>query len=152
MGRRLALGPEVLAGQDETTAEELLPRTVHGHASGEGVLLVHQPVGEAEAVGGPAFRDGREEGGGRGVDALARGHVAATDAQGRRRTVGTRALAQDHRGGDLDLLQVAPHRGQAGAGGVERGGQRPEVIGQRLFLLGGARRGRCVQDLADLFR
>ena len=36
MGRRVALGPEVLARQDETTAEDLLPGAVHGDAGGEG--------------------------------------------------------------------------------------------------------------------
>ena len=152
MGRRLALGAEVLAGQDEAAAEELLPEPVHGDAGGEGVLVVHQPVGEAEAVGGLALRKGRQEGGGRGVDPFARGHVAAADTQRRRWTLEARAIAHDHRGGDLDLLQLAPHLGLAGARGVERGGQRPEVVGEGLRLLGGAGGARRVQDLPHVFR
>ena len=45
--RTLALQSEVFGGLHESLAEEHLPEVVHGHASGEGVVLGGQPVGEA---------------------------------------------------------------------------------------------------------
>ena len=47
MDGTLALQSEIFSGAHESLAEEHLPEVVHGHASGEGVVLGGQPVGEA---------------------------------------------------------------------------------------------------------
>ena len=56
MARRLALGAEVVARLYQTDAEELLPQAVHLHASGERMLLAHEPLGEVEAGVAILFR------------------------------------------------------------------------------------------------
>jgi len=50
VGRWLALGAEVLGGLDQARAEELLPEAVDGHARGQRVLGVGQPLREPQAV------------------------------------------------------------------------------------------------------
>ena len=51
VGRRFALGAEVLARLDEAAAEEARPEPIHRHAAGQRVVRVDQPAGQAQAVG-----------------------------------------------------------------------------------------------------
>ena len=79
MGGRLALRAEVVGGFHNAEAEELLPETVHRDARGEGMLRVHEPAGEGEAVGRVALRQRGENGGGVRIHALAGLVVLAAD-------------------------------------------------------------------------
>ena len=47
---RLALGPKVLAGLDQTGTEELLPETIHGDPRRQRMTVVDQPVCQVQTI------------------------------------------------------------------------------------------------------
>ena len=51
MAREFALDAELLAGADESGAEELLPEPIGDDAGGERVLGADEPLRERQAVG-----------------------------------------------------------------------------------------------------
>ncbi len=73
-----ALRAEVGGGGDDAGAEEDLPESVHFDAGGERVAAHGDPFGEAEAVGGGAGRQRRQDGGRAGGDFFRRLRIVAT--------------------------------------------------------------------------
>ena len=57
MRRSLALRSEVLLSLDQTGSEELRPDSVHGHARGERVVGMSQPLRDAEPIRGSLGRE-----------------------------------------------------------------------------------------------
>ena len=51
MARRLALDAEVLAGLDDSPAEDLSPEPVHDHAAHQRVARIDEPACQAQAIG-----------------------------------------------------------------------------------------------------
>ena len=81
VGGVVALGAEVGLAGDDSFSEEESPDVVDGDACGEGVVRLNEPAGEVEAVGGlirVCGFEGREEGGGSGVDEVFGGGVNAS--------------------------------------------------------------------------
>src|SRR5215831_9672906 len=71
MGWGIDAGAEVFGCGDDALAEIFLPDAIDDDASGGGRARVHNPFGEAEAVGGSAVRQGVEKRGNARCDFVA---------------------------------------------------------------------------------
>ena len=67
----LSLAAEVFRGADQAFSEKDLPVAVHGDATGQRMLGVGEPVGEAEAIVGLILGERRKSGGRASGDLLA---------------------------------------------------------------------------------
>ena len=98
-----ALGAEVFGCFDDAGAEELLPEAIDGDTGGEGILLIHEPVGEVHAGGRVSCGvEWREKGGGVSGDFGAELVVVTSDAY----VGGLHVLALAHDHGTADLAKV----------------------------------------------
>ena len=96
--RGFALVAEVFERDDEATAEEGLPLSVHGHAGGQRILRREEPAGEGQAVGRGVLGQTGQEGGDAGLHFFARVQIFAAVVTHGRPRVGGGALAHDERG------------------------------------------------------
>src|SRR5207249_6676388 len=109
--RPLALNAEVYHRLDQADAETLLPETMDGHARGERVRRIDEPLRQAQAVFGSLDWPGRQDGRDARLDLLAfLGVLAAHEQVGVARFV---RFLSDHRRRDFlvdGLVLLAPSR------------------------------------------
>ena len=98
MRRLVALRAKIFRRLHQAGAEVLLPEAIHRHACGQRVRRIDQPAREAEAIGGRAGGQGREEGGKTGLHLVALLVVFTADEhEGVARLL---HFLRDHRGGN----------------------------------------------------
>src|SRR5262249_57452613 len=84
-----ALLPEILAGLDQSAAEDLLPESIYRHPCRERVVFVDQPTGQSQAVDRRAFGHRGQHGGSRREDLFAFVQKTAAFVEEGRRAVVT---------------------------------------------------------------
>ncbi len=116
VGRRRALGAEVLHRADDAVAELLVPEAVDVDPGRQRVVLVEQPFGQAEAVARQVLGPGQHTGDGLGLHRLSRLVVEAVvqHERGARRGLILHHHDFGDAGGDLVLHLAGVAQGDLG--------------------------------------
>ena len=154
MGGLGSLGAEVLGSSHESAAEQFLPESIGGDSGGQGIVLIHQPSGQAQPGWFLPIREGRQPAGRAGPDLDPRNSIVPPQCD-----MGGGRHGLDHVGpchvgeGPLQLgqlsLQVLQLLAQGLVLGVLRTGKLEEIVGHPIVFPPSAARRTGPQQLGS---